>query len=340
MTLTVNDNIAALQATAPALERGPGQVGAPAHCGSAMRQRTRCPACLSVTLEETYREPYASEGIQKYLETHYEGKASHTADDGLYVLARCAHCGLSFQKYIPADSFLGEIYNHWVPGTDFEREHRNYSLEEYRYLAEQVQFVIQHLGRPPGELHMLDFGFGWAHWSRMAMAYGCRVSGVELSQERAEHGRSVGIQVVPLEALPDRTFHFIHTEQVFEHLAEPRAVLDRLVAALAPGGLIKISVPDAVVALKKIGRGQSFGSLCAKDKMPIAPLEHINAFDHASLVAFGKAAGLQPVRPSFFRLYNAASGLLQLKNLARVVARPVYRHVFPRNTFVYFERAV
>lgn len=317
----------------------PAKQGTHTNSSPVMKARTVCPACRSASLMRVYEESFSSESIQGYLRTHYEGNASHTADDCLYVLTRCEHCGLNFQKYIPDDNFLGEIYNHWVPGTDFEREHRNYSLEEYRYLAEQVQFVIQHLGRPPGELHMLDFGFGWAHWSRMAMAYGCRVSGVELSQERAEHGRSVGIQVVPLEVLPDRTFHFIHTEQVFEHLAEPRAVLDRLVAALAPGGLIKISVPDAVASLKKIRHGESFGSLSVKDKMPIAPLEHINAFDHASLVAFGKAAGLRPVRPSFFRLYNAASGLLQLKNLARVVARPVYRHIFPRNTFVYFERA-
>ena len=42
---------------------------------------------------------------------------------------------------------------------------------------------------------MLDFGFGWAHWSRMAMAYGCRVSGVELSQERADE---VAAQLIEL----------------------------------------------------------------------------------------------------------------------------------------------
>lgn len=317
----------------------PATQAAQALRSTVMKSRTSCPACLSASLRQVYEEPYASEGIQNYLRTHYEGHASHTADDSLYVLARCNHCGLSFQKYIPDDTFLGEIYNSWVPGTDFEREHRNYSLEAYRYLAEQVQFVIQHLGRPPGELQMLDFGFGWAHWSKMAMGYGCRVSGVELSQERAAHGRSVGIQVVALDDLPGRAFHFIHTEQVFEHLAEPRIVLDRLVAALAPGGLIKISVPDAATSLKKITRGQSFGALSAWDKMSIAPLEHINAFDHESLVAFGKAAGLQPIRPSFYRLYNGASGLLQPKALFRVLARPVYRHIFPRSTFVYFERA-
>lgn len=340
MTLTANNELSRAHAASPALKSEPRHAAAnPAYCGTAMQTRSCCPACLSVPLTEVYREPYTSDGIQSYLKTQYEGKASHTADDCLYVLARCQNCGLSFQKYIPGDQFLGEIYNSWVPGTDFEREHRNYSLDEYRYLAEQVQFVIQHLGRPPADVRMLDFGFGWAHWSRMAMAYGCRVSGVELSQERGAHGQSVGIELLTLDGLPDQAFDFIHTEQVFEHLTEPRAVLDRLVAALAPGGLIKISVPDAVASLKKIEGGQSFASLSAKDKMPIAPLEHINAFSHASLVAFGKAAGLRPVRPSFYRLYNSASGLLQLKNLARVLARPVYRHVFPRNTFVYFERA-
>lgn len=304
-----------------------------------MRVRTHCPACLSPSLSQVYEEPYAGEGIQNYLQAHYEGKASRAADDFVYVLARCDRCGLTFQKNIPGDRLLGEIYNTWVPGTDLEREHRNYSLDEYRYLAEQVQFVIQYFGLAPAELKMLDFGFGWAHWSRMAMGYGCRVSGVELSEERARHGESVGVEVLRLDDLPEQTFRFIHTEQVFEHLAEPRVVLDRLVAALAPGGLIKISVPNAVAALKKIGQGQRFGALSAGDQMPIAPLEHINAFSHPSLVAFGKAAGLKPILPGFYRLYNSASGMLQPRNLARVLARPVYRHLFPRSTFVYFERA-
>ena len=65
----------------------------------------------------------------------------------------------------------------------------------------------------------------------------------------------------------------------------------------------------------------------------------INSFTHDSLVAFGKTVGLKPVRPSFYQLYNSASGMLQPKNVARVVARSVYRHVYPRSTFVYFERA-
>jgi hypothetical protein len=149
----------------------------------------------------------------------------------------------------------------------------------------------------------------------------------------------VGLRVVGLDDLPARRFRFINTEQVFEHLTEPRLVLEKLRNALSGDGVIKISVPDAAAALKKIGQGKNFGALSAGDQMPIAPLEHINAFSHDSLVAFGKEFGLKPLHPSFYRLYNSASGMLQPKNLARVLVRPVYRHVFPQTTFVYFVRA-
>ena len=306
---------------------------------SPLKIRTSCPGCLSDSLSLVYQEPYTGADMQDYLARQYEGNASSTADEGTYSLARCNHCGLVFQQQVPDEPLLDEIYNDWVPGTELEREHRDYSLDEYRYLAEQVQFVIQYFGLPPGELDALDFGFGWAHWSKMAMGFGCNVWGVELSEGRASYGRSVGLRVVGLDDLPARRFRFINTEQVFEHLTEPRRVLEKLRNALSADGIIKISVPDAAAALKKISQGKNFGALSAGDQMPIAPLEHINAFSHDSLVAFGKEFGLKPLHPSFYRLYNSASGMLQFKNLARVLARPVYRHLFPRTTFVYFVQA-
>ena len=133
---------------------------------SAMQHRSHCPGCLSSSLSLMYKESYSGASVQNYLKRHYENRASKTADSHVYALACCNDCGLTFQQNVPGDAFLGEIYNQWVPGTELERAHRNYSLEEYRYLAEQVQFIIQHFGLAPGELDALDFGFGWAHWSR------------------------------------------------------------------------------------------------------------------------------------------------------------------------------
>ncbi len=305
-----------------------------------MQIRNQCPGCLAEPASILYEEPFGGPGVRGYLQRHYEGKACVERVAGhRYVLARCGGCGLAFQQQVPDEPLLHEIYDAWVPGTELEREHRAYSLDEYRYLAEQVQFLIEHAGRPPGELDVLDFGFGWGHWSRMAMGFGCNVWGTELSQERRSHGEAAGIRVIELGELPDAKFHFINTEQVFEHLVQPRAVLDRLIRSLSPRGLIKISVPDAAASLKTIARTGDFGAMTPVEQMPIAPLEHVNSFTHESLAHLGRSMGLQVVRPSFLRLYNSASGLARPKALARVLLRPLYRHVYPRSTFVYFTRA-
>jgi SAM-dependent methyltransferase len=304
-----------------------------------MKRRSCCPGCLSPSLSPIYEEPFSAAAIQGYLLRHYEGQASDAANESSYILARCNSCGLVFQQLVPDESLLDEIYNSWVPGTELERRHRNYSLDEYRYLAEQVQFVIEHFDCLPSELHVLDFGFGWGHWSRMAMGFGCRVSGVEFSEERSDHARGLGIEVLELSDLPDGRFRFINTEQVFEHLVEPRAVLQRLIRSLTRDGLIKISVPNAAASLKKLARGSSFAALSPSQQMAVQPLEHINAFDYASLVSLGASVGLKPIRPSFYQLYNSASGLMRLREAARVMIRPIYRHIYPRSTFVYFARA-
>lgn len=304
-----------------------------------MKLRSRCPACLSPSLTTIYQEPFRADSIQNYLKRHYEGRASHAADHYHFHLSACAGCGLVFQQQVPDNAMLGEIYNRWVPSTELEREHRDYSLDEYRYLSEQIQFIIEYFGVRPSQLNILDFGFGWAHFSKMAMGYGCEVSGAELSEERRAHGQSIGIQLVDLESLPPRKYRFINTEQVFEHLTEPREVLAQLIESLAPDGLIKISVPDAGASLKKITRGVGFGDLAPEEQMPIAPLEHINSFNASSLEAFGKSMGLKLLRPKFRQLYNSASGLMAPKTVARTLLRPVYRHIYPRSTFTYFTRA-
>jgi Methyltransferase domain len=304
-----------------------------------MKLRSSCPACLSTSLTVVYQEPFLADCIQNYLTRQYEGRASHAADHYTFQLATCDDCSLTFQQQVPDDDMLGEIYNHWVPSTEFERAHRDYSLDEYRNLAEQIQFIIEYFGEKPSQISILDFGFGWAHFSKMAMGYGCDVSGAELSDERRAHGESIGIKLVELGKLPPQKYRFINTEQVFEHLTEPREVLARLIESLAPDGLIKINVPNSGTALKKIAHGVGFGQLTPEEQVPIAPLEHINCFCADSLEAFGKSMGLKLIRPKFRQLVNSASGLTEPRTVARTLLRPMYRHVYPRSTFTYFSRA-
>ena len=288
-------------------------------------------------LHQHLRRALSAPGIRAYLEKQYEGKATTAADAFTYSLVRCQDCRLVYQAQVPDEQLLDEIYNHWVTGGQEGVD--SITLAEYRYLAEQVQFVIEHFGVPPAGLRVLDYGFGWGEWAKMAMGFGCKVAGVD-ARERIRDAQRAGLEVIEGKDLPKSTFRFINTEQVFEHLLEPGAVLQELVASLTDDGIIKISVPDSSAALRHFRRKGAFAKLEANQQMPIAPLgqQGFNCFEYESLVAMGRKAGLAH-SPPFSQMLNSASGLFHPRSFAKAMARPIYRHVFPRTTFVYFGRA-
>lgn len=303
-----------------------------------LARRERCPGCGHGAARTLHREAFDSPGIRRYMREHYEGRVERDFAGNAYELAQCEHCALAYQREVPTEPLLEEIYDRWLPATERAAVAARWGLEDYRYLAGQVEFMLEHFGQRPDSIRALDFGFGWAEWAKMAGAYGVDVCGAELSRVRIDYARSVGIPVVDAARLPDGEFHFINTEQVFEHLLEPGAMLNRLGRALRPGGLLKISVPDAGKAIRKLAAGGDFARLSHSDIMPIAPFEHINAFTYESLAALGREAGLAPVRPSLRKLYNASSGWLAPRSCLKTLARPIYRHLYPKSTFVYFTR--
>jgi SAM-dependent methyltransferase len=299
--------------------------------------RKCCPSCGAVPFHLITREPFDRGALRDFFESHYEGRANIAALQGYeYEIVRCASCKLAYQRTVPSGGLVNQIYEIWIPPAERERLHQLYTLLDYCYWAEQVQFVVQHFKLQPHALRILDFGMGWAEWVLMAKAFGCHVTGSELSTARLEHARSLGIETLDWEQLPSRKFHFINTEQVFEHLLEPLVVLKHLVQSMDEGGVLKISVPNCRAALRKLSRRRSFGSLSPKDRIPVVPLEHVNCFDYRSLVALAQFAGLRPLRPRLRLIYNSSSGWLSPRRALRLAVRPIYRHVFPKSTFVYF----
>lgn len=302
--------------------------------------RQACPACESRRLSTLIDLPYGQPVIRDYLSRQYEGRADAAAiGDARYRLCRCDECGLGFQAEVPAGPLLSDLYDRWIPPTERDRLRRERSLDDVRGLAEEIDLLVQRAGKPACDIKVLDFGLGWSEWARMALAFGCEVWGCELSAERIAHARACGISIIDLDAVRTMRFDFINTEQVFEHLTHPREVLAILSQALAPAGVLKINVPDARRSLRRAADDASMVSIAHQDIGPIAPLEHVNSFEHASLVAFGRRFGLEPSAPPIRQLYNASSGWLSPRRMVRLLLRPFYRHVYPRTTFVYFRRA-
>jgi 2-polyprenyl-3-methyl-5-hydroxy-6-metoxy-1,4-benzoquinol methylase len=307
--------------------------------GFEFTERECCPACGSKATIQIVSLPFDSPPIGTFLSTHYHGLADLSRlTSANFDVHRCTACGLVFQKHVPTGRLLQDIYDVWIPPSEEARLRAGYTLSHYRYLAGQVDFLIQYFGVRPCEVKVFDFGMGWAEWINVARGYGCQVSGTELSMERIEHAREMGVRIVEWDQIPGADFHFINTEQVFEHLLEPQETIRHLADGLRPGGLLKISVPNGYGAASRLRKLSGLATVDREFIMPVQPLEHINCFDYSSLAALGKTVGLSVVRPQLRMLYNGSTGWFEVRQGLKNLLRPLYRHVFPKSTFVYFAK--
>jgi SAM-dependent methyltransferase len=256
-------------------------------------QRGTCPVCASGRCELLLELAFDRPPISSYLHTFYAGRlASDALSNGRFALLRCGICDLVFQRDVPDDEFLRYLYGA-ATGDSEVRPGRGLRVRQgYSF---QVEQLLKYWKAPPDHVEVLDYGAGAGDWLSMAAAYGCRTFAVELSHTRTDQLIRRGQTVLDPENLPVGHFHFINTEQVFEHLVEPMATLERLAAALRPGGLVRVSVPNG----SDIDRRLSDPDWAAAKDSPrslnaVAPLEHINCFNRRSLVTLGQRAGLRP----------------------------------------------
>lgn len=262
--------------------------------------RDKCPACGSATSHTLFKAKFTEPPLATFLDQFYRSQG--TIDFGClenadYVLARCATCELVYQQQIPNDELMYVLYEQWIDPGFALRLHEGYTAEYFMRQLSEFANVIDHLDRPPATLKCLDFGMGWGIWCKMAEGFGCDVYGSELSQARIDHATARGVRVLAYDDIRHHQFDFIHTEQVFEHIANPLETLSYLKESLGESGIIKISVPDGWNVVANIRTGQirkpaSFrGSLIS-----VQPLEHINSFNYRSLVAMAGKAGLRAVQ--------------------------------------------
>jgi len=285
--------------------------------------------CESPPRRELYRSRFDEPPIRDVLFRLY-GKL--TPDDlgllagGEYVLEQCPSCTLVWQRFAPNEPLYEIVYS-WID-VGLERQD---TLEWSESAVEEILLVLHLLDRPPSEIGVLDFGMGWGRWARLAGALGCRASGIESVEKMAEHARSNGVEVLRLDALPDRAFDFVNSEQVFEHLVEPREPLRRLAGALADDGWLKINVPQGNDIERRLAKGDwAAGRRTSGSLVAVAPLDHLNCFTTRALEALGEQAGLTRRALPAGPVLAATVGLWPARRLARGAARPFLRRVRPR----------
>ena len=289
-------------------------------------QRTHCPACGSGKRSELYSASYTEPPLSSFLDGFYRPQGGFEIEHlrgARYRVAECQDCELVYQIEVPDDFLTHKLYDEWINPEGARRAHDEIrGVDFYHRLAREIELAVRYFGRKPAELSFFDFGMGWGEWCLMARSFGCRVAGAELSPVRIEFAQANGIRVVPWEAIPAERFDLINTEQVFEHVDAPLETLCHIVQALAPGGLLKLSVPDAADIKRRLARADwtappgSPGDLNA-----VAPLEHINCFAGGSLARMAARAGLTPVHTTSRALRQGSKLDLTLRD----VIRPAYK---------------
>ena len=303
-------------------------------------ERDRCPGCGGARGETLFECSYADDPIRSVVRGAYptmtDADLASIGGDR-YVLDRCARCGLVWQRFAPGPAILTKLYGSW---SEPEQLHeRQDTLRHGQSYAQEVMLVLEHFGDPPSAISVLDFGSGWGRWPRMAAAFGCQAYGADLASDQTTWAEAQGVTMIDPEQLPAGRFHFVNTEQVFEHLADPGGTARVLAAALRPDGLLKISVPNAADLDRRLARGRWEAAKHTDDSLNIVhPLEHLNAFTVRALEVMAADAGLQRVKVPLRELYAASTNWRPPREFARNLVKPLVRNYGSR-TYLFFTRA-
>jgi SAM-dependent methyltransferase len=302
-----------------------------------------CPACGGDSYRTLTDLPYTAPPISDYLLDFYGtepgGNILGELDGVRYSLLECTHCGMIWQHRAPPDDLVERLYETWIDPEDSLHRDTDAGLDQRVPLVREVMSIVSMMDRPPGRLRVLDFGMGWGRWLMIARGLGCQVWGAELSKARVAHARELAIPSVSWDEIPNHEFDVINTEQVFEHLVEPFEALAHLSRALAPGGLLKISVPPNNDIHRRLKANDWKAPKFTRNSLnAVAPLEHLNCYHGRSLTVIAERAGLEQFFPSarvYYRFVTPSGGL---KNVAKQLVKPIYRNRLKRGAYRFFRR--
>ncbi|MBU0569137.1 methyltransferase domain-containing protein [bacterium] len=261
-------------------------------------KREFCPSCKSREYKTVYSCGFTESPIKEYLESFYSPQGQIELEylkGAEYILDECHNCGMTYQKEIPNDFLMNKLYEEWIDSQKvFDQYEQSHNLDYYSGYAREIMMLIKYFNTVPKQLKFFDFGMGWGNWCQMAKAFGCDSYGTELSEARIEYAKSNGIKVISWIKIPNHSFDFINTDQVFEHIPDPLKTLYHLKKSLKPGGLIRISVPNGCDIKRKLRIMDWTAPKGSKNSLnSVAPLEHINCFNHSSIIRMADMAGFR-----------------------------------------------
>ena len=193
------------------------------------------------------------------------------------------------------ETFYREKYFQ-APGGSYQAE---YSPEELRFFSNAARVANATVATRPTEHSLLDLGCGEGFFAATLLALGWSVACCDWSSYGVErfnpvllptftrHGALEMLRSVRQES---RRFGMVNLQNVLEHVLDPDALLNELKPVIAPGGVLRIRVPNDFSAFQEQLLRQGLTSATW-----VCPPEHLNYFNAHSLEALLRHHGYQVV---------------------------------------------
>lgn len=230
----------------------------------------------------------------------FRGGSAHRLGLGVRTaVVRCPRCHAVHQR--PTLLPEGNPYSELTPSEYFDGHDSNYKIGSGRRLAEAAETLVGTRGR------MLELGCGRGELLHGAAERGWSVAGVDMTPDYVENARrnfGLEIEEAAVEACRslDEGWDVVILAAVLEHVYDPIALLRRVSAALRPGGVIYLDVPNECSLYTRLGnlylrlRGRDW----ALNLSPTFSPFHVVGFCPASLRFALEATGFEVVS---IRLY-------------------------------------
>lgn len=228
---------------------------------------------------------------------------------GRFTVARCDGCGLVMTRPRPGPDGIGFYYEDAYSG-DAEAGMKRFQTESGvgRLIARYRLKVIEKVRRLAPSDRVLDVGCSYGGFLRVArQARGCATSGIDLDEGTIHEAVDADVTDYRIGRLeeagyPEGAFSVITFFQSLEHTHHPVEALAAARAALAPGGLCVVEVPDFGGLWRRVFRTAW---------LPLLIPQHLSHFTPQSLAAAFKAAGFDTIahRQSMFYPFEGVASL-------------------------------
>jgi len=163
-------------------------------------------------------------------------------------LSTCQTCGFVMASVRPqpeqAAVLYGEDYFHGDGYADYaaERPALNFNFKEH------LKRILREMGNATGQKTLFEAGCGFGYFLELSRGFFKEVSGCELSPFAAGRARKafgLNVQEGDVLTLPlSGPYDVMCMWDVLPSLAEPDKVLARVAEALAPGGILALTMPN------------------------------------------------------------------------------------------------